>query len=212
MMPRQHNDIETERERLVQIACAVIEDRGGQALTFAEVAARAGLGQAQVSRFFESKEDLLEAVAEYWFRPKVAVMEQVVESDLPARRKMYEFFAQRFVMIRDAFLRDPVAFKMYVELGNEYFEQVRSYVDLADHYLGVIIGEAMGEGYFAGLEIDETISLVNQMISPYCTIPLIMQVADRLSVDKLARIIDAMFDGLSAQDRGAKGITGLRAA
>ena len=35
---------------------------------------------------------------------------------------------------------------------------------------------------------------------------------DRLSEEKLACIIDAMFDGLSAQDRGAKGVTGLRAA
>jgi AcrR family transcriptional regulator len=211
-MPRQHNDIETERERLVQVACALIEERGGQALTFAEVAARASVGTAQVSRYFESKDSLFEEIAEYWFRPKVAVMEEVVASDLPARRKMYEFFAQRFVIMRNAYLRDPIAFKMYVQLGEEYFEQVRSYVDLADHYQGVIIGEAMGEGYFAGLEIDETISLINQMVAPYCSIPLIMLVVERLNVDKLARIIDAMFDGLSAQDRGAKGLTGLRAA
>ena len=211
-MPRQQNDIETERERLVEIACAVIEERGGQPPTLADIAARAGIGQAQVSRFFENKEVLFEAIAEYWFRPKVAVMEHVVASDLPARRKMYEFFAQRYVLMHDEFRKDPIAFKMYVQLGDEYFEQVRSYIDLADHYLSVIIGEAMGEGAFAGLEIDETISLVNQMVAPYCAIPFIMQAADRLSEDKLARIVDAMFDGLSAQDRGAKGVTGLRAA
>jgi AcrR family transcriptional regulator len=211
-MPRQQNDIETERERLVQIACELIEERGGQALNMADVAARAGIGFTQVNRFFDSKESLLEAIAEYWFRPKVAVMEQVVASDLPPRRKMFEFFARRFVLMRDAYLRDPIAFRMYVQLGDEYFEQVRSYIDLADHYQGVIIGEAMGEGYFVGLEIDETISLVNQMVAPYCSIPLLMQAVERLNVDKLARIIDAMFDGLSAQDRGAKGLTGLRAA
>lgn len=211
-MARQHNDIETERERLVQIACELIEERGGQALNMADVAARAGIGSAQVSRYFDCKESLLEAIAEYWFRPKVAVMEQVVASDLPARRKMYEFFARRFVIMRDSYLRDPIAFKMYVQLGDEYFEQVRSYVDLADHYQGVIIGEAMGEGYFAGLEIDETISLVNQMVAAYCSIPMLMQAVERLNEDKLARIIDAMFDGLSAQDRGAKGLAGLRAA
>jgi hypothetical protein len=38
------------------------------------------------------------------------------------------------------------------------------------------------------------------------------QFMERLSEDKLARIIDAVFDGLSAQDRGAKGLAGLRAA
>lgn len=211
-MPRQQTDIEAGQARLVEVACALIEERGGQALTMPEVAMRAGMSPAQVLRYFESREALLEAIGEYWFRPKVAIMDDVVASELPARRKMYEFFARRFVMMRDAYLADPVAHEMYVELGNEYFEQVRSYVDLADHYLSMIIAEAMGEGYFAGLEIDQTLSLINQMVQPYCNINLMSRMMDRLTEEKLARIIDAIFDGLSAQDRGARGVTGLRAA
>ena len=139
-------------------------------------------------------------------------VEEVLASDLPPRRKMYEFFARRFIAMRKGYDADPAAFRMYVEIGEEHFEQVRSYVDLADHYLGVIIGEAMGEGFFAGLGVDETISLVNQMVAPYCSIPTMIMLMERLSEEKLARIIDAVFDGLSAQDRGAKGLTGLRAA
>jgi AcrR family transcriptional regulator len=211
-MPRQQTDIEAGQARLVEVACALIEERGGQALTMPEVAMRAGMSPAQVLRYFDSREALLEAIGEYWFRPKVAMMEDVVASELPARRKMYEFFARRFVMMRDAYLADPVAHEMYVELGNEYFEQVRSYVDLADHYLSMIIAEAMGEGHFAGLEIDQTLSLINQMVQPYCNIGLMSRMMDRLTEEKLARIIDAIFDGLSAQDRGARGVTGLRAA
>jgi AcrR family transcriptional regulator len=211
-MPRAQSDIEAGQERLVELACALIEERGGQALTMQEVAARAGISPVQVLRYFESREALLEAVAEYWFRPKVAIMEEVVASDLPPRRKMYEFFARRFVVIRDAYRADPVAHQMYVELGNEYFEQVRSYVDLADHYLSMIIAEAMGEGFFPGLEIDMTLSLINQMVAPYCNIGVMGLLMDRLSEEKLARIIDAAFDGLSAQDRGAMGVSGLRAA
>lgn len=215
-MARPQHDIETGRieagrARLVEVACALIDERGGQALTIPEVAVRAGMSPANVQRYFESKEALLEAVAEYWFRPKVAMMEDVVGSDLPPRRKMYEFFARRFVLMRDAYLADPIAHAMYVELGNQYFEQVRSYIDLADHYLGVIIAESMADGSFAGLDIDLTISLVNQMIQPYCNINLMGHMMDRLSEKKLAYIIDTLFDGLSAQDRGAKGVTGLHA-
>ncbi|MEI6642699.1 MAG: TetR family transcriptional regulator [Novosphingobium sp.] len=211
-MARPHSDIEAAQARLVAVACALIEERGGQALTMQEVAVRAGMSPGQVLRYFESREALLEAVAEYWFRPKVAIMEEVVSSELPPRRKMYEFFARRFVMMRDAYRADPVAHEMYVELGNEYFEQVRSYVDLADHYLSMIIAEAMGEGFFAGLDIDMTLSLINQIVAPYCNIGVMGMLMDRLTEEKLARIIDAAFDGLSAQDRGAKGVTGLRAA
>lgn len=34
----------------------------------------------------------------------------------------------------------------------------------------------------------------------------------KLTTEKLARIIDAVFDGLSASDRGARAVSGLRAA
>jgi hypothetical protein len=76
----------------------------------------------------------------------------------------------------------------------------------------MIIAEAMGEGFFPGLEIDMTLSLINQMVAPYCNIGVMGLLMDRLSEEKLARIIDAAFDGLSAQDRGAMGVSGLRAA
>ena len=201
-----------ERERLVGIALRIVEQRGGQALTMNELAARAGLSPTHLGRHFESKDALLEAIAEHRFRPMVAIMDDVMASDLPARRKMFEFFARRFVRLRETYLADPAAFQMYIEIGQEHFELVRSYVDLGDHYLGEIIGEAMGEGYFAGLGVDEAISLVNQMCTLYVNLGAMIYVIDRLSEDKLARIIDAVFDGLSAQDRGAKSLSGLRAA
>ena len=177
-----------------------------------EIAARAGMSPASLYRYFESKEALIEAVAEHWFQPKVAIMEEVVASDLPPRRKMFEFFARRFALMKAEWDRDPVAFATYVEMGTENFEVIRSYIDLGDHYLSEIIGEAMGDGHFEGLSVDETLSLVNQMVNVYVNIGAMGQLMNRLSTDKLARIIDAVFDGLSAADRGAKSVSGLRAA
>lgn len=211
-MPLQTADRDEMRERLIDIAIEVVEARGSQALTPAELAARAGIAQATIGRYFEDHDALIEACAERWFRPKVAIMEEVLASDLPARRKMYEFYARRFTMMRDSYYADPTVFQMYCELGLRHFEVTRSYVDLGDHYLGMIIGEAMSEGYFVGLEVDEAISLVNQMIAPYVNITLMAMVIDKLNTSKIARIVDAIFDGLSAADRGAAGLTGLRAA
>lgn len=210
-MARPRSDSEAVQDRLVEIACAIIEERGGQALTMQELAARAGMSTANLYRFFDSKGALLDALAEYWFRPKVAIMEDVIASELPARRKMYEFFARRFAHVRQSWQADPATLAMYIELAAEHIDHVRSYYDLADHYLGMVIGEAMSEGYFAGLEVDETIVLIKQMVMPYCTLATVIEQMPRLSEDKLARIVDAVFDGLSAQDRGARG-GGLRAA
>ena len=211
-MARPQTDLDAGREALLELMVEMVEARGSSAFTMTELAGRAGMSTANLYRFFESKEALFEAVAEHWFRPKVEIMENVVASDLPPRRKMYEFYAQRFARMKSEWERDPVAFASYVELGKEHFELVRSYVDLGDHYLAMIIGEAMAEGYFAGLTIDEAISLINQITGAYVNIGAMELIMPKLSTDKLARIIDAVFDGLSAQDRGAKAVSGLRAA
>ena len=211
-MARPQTDLDAGREALLALMVEMVEERGSSAFTMTELAGRAGMSTANLYRFFESKEALFEAVAEHWFQPKVEIMEQVVASDLPPRRKMYEFYAQRFARMKSEWERDPVAFASYVELGKEHFELVRSYVDLGDHYLAMIIGEAMAEGYFAGLTIDEAISLINQITGAYVNIGTMELIIPKLSTDKLARIIDAVFDGLSAADRGAKAVSGLRAA
>lgn len=211
-MARPQSDIEGGREQLIDLVIGLIDERGSSALTVAEVAARANMSPANLYRYFDSKEALIEAVAGRWFQPMLDIMEQVVGSDLPPRRKMYEFFARRFALMRAEWEQDPVAFALHVEMGKEHFELIRSYVDLGDHYLAEIIGEAMGEGYFAGLSVDEALSLVNQMVNVYVNIGTMELIMPRLTTDKLARIIDAVFDGLSAQDRGAKAVSGLRAA
>ena len=211
-MARPQTDIQAGREQLLDIATAMIEERGNTALTMTELAALAGMSPANLYRYFENKEAVIEAIAGRWFAPKVAIMEEVIASDLPPRRKLFEFYARRFALIRAMWERDQVLFQTYCDVGEEHFDVVRSYVDLGDHYLGQIVAEAMAEGYFAGLEIDETISLINQMVAAYVNISLMALVMPRLSEDKLARIIDAIFDGLSATDRGARAVTGLRAA
>lgn len=211
-MARPQTDLEAGREQLLDIATAMIEERGNAALTMTELAALAGMSPANLYRYFENKEAVIEAIAGRWFAPKVAIMEEVVACELPPRRKMYEFYARRFTLIRSMWERDPVLFQTYCDVGEEHFEVVRSYVDLGDHYLGEIVAEAMTEGHFAGLEIDDAISLINQMVAPYVNIGLMAMVMPKLSEAKLARIVDAIFDGLSAVDRGASAVSGLRAA
>lgn len=211
-MAQTGTDQDATRSRLVELAQAMVEERGAVGLNLSELAARAGISQGHLSRYFESREELMEAIADHWFKPMADIMEDVLASDLPPRRKMYEFFARRFLVMKKKWEADPAKLQTYIEVGSDYFEQVRSYIDLADHYLGEIIGEGMSDGHFAGLEVDETISLVNQMCAPYCALQTMTMFMERLNEDKLARIIDAVFDGLSAQDRGARAVTGLRAA
>ncbi|MXO75670.1 hypothetical protein GRI40_10620 [Altererythrobacter aerius] len=200
-----------ERERLVALAMRLIEERG-DTVTRLTLAQAAGLPRARIESAFPDETDLFDAIVENWFSGHVAVMDEVVASDLPPNRKMYEFFARRFNLNRARYRADPAAFKVYCELGAVHFEHVRSYVDLADHYLCEMIAHAQTEGAFEGLAIDEALSLINQMVMPYTMAEMLTYMDDRLSEAKLGRIVDTLFAGLSGADGGARGVRGLRAA
>lgn len=200
-----------ERARLVKLAMRLIEQRGDE-VTRGALAAAAGIPRARVETMFPEETDLFDAVVETWFAEPTAVMEEVLASDLPPNRKMYEFFARRFQLQRARYRADPAAFKVYCELGSTQFERVRSYIDLADHYLCELIAQAQAEGAFQGLAIDEALSLINQMTHTYTMAEILTYLDDRLSEEKLGRIVDTLFAGLSGEERGARGVTGLRAA
>jgi AcrR family transcriptional regulator len=197
-MARPQTDIEAGRKLLIEKAEDMIRERGAVDIAMGELATAAGMSPSNVYRFFENKEALHAAIAESWFADKVRIMDEVVESDLPARDKMYAFFQRRFAVMVARYEEDPEQFKSYCELGQQYFDVVRGYVDLADHYLAVIVAEAMEQGHFAELSIDRTVSLVNLMIQPFCNPNLIFELANRPTDEKLGQIIDVIFAGLSA--------------
>jgi AcrR family transcriptional regulator len=200
-----------ERARLVRLAMDLIEQRG-ENVTRAELAAAAGVPRGRVELLFPEDIELFDAVVEQWFEKHIEIMEEVVASDLPPNRKIYEFFARRFRLQRARYRADPAAFKVYCELGAAHFERVEGYVDLADHYLCELIAQAQAEGAFEGLAIDAALSLINQMVLPYTMADMLTFLDERLSEEKLGRIVDTIFTGLSGADRGARGVSGLRAA
>jgi AcrR family transcriptional regulator len=196
-MARPLTDIDAVREQLLEIVEDLVRQRGSADFSMAELANAAGMSPSNIYRFFESKEALYEAAAERWFAAKIAIMEEVVASDLPIREKLLAFFARRFAVMVAQYQAEPDLFKSYLEIGQQHFELVRGHVDLGDHFLSVIVAEAMQAGYFRGLSIDETVSLINQMVQPYCNPDAIIYIGlVKLTEAKLAKIVDAILIGL----------------
>ena len=205
------NDIRQLRQRFAREAMGLLE-RTGEEVTRSRLAAELNVARARMEAVFPEEADLLDAITAEWFAPKIAVMDEVMASALPPRRKMYEFFARRFTLLRQNFQDDPATFRLYVEMGERYFEYAQSYVDLGDHYLCELIAEAQADGHLAGMDVEFARSVINQMVLSYIQPYLIAMISDRLSEDKLAHIVDAIFDGLDAKDRGARGTGKLHAA
>lgn len=211
-MPFSEETRQKERERIAAMVIDLVKERGTE-ISYATAQTESGLSRSRFELIFEDYDDLFDAVAANWLAPHMRVMEQVLETDLPPARKMYEFFRQRFIISRERWREDPENFTMICEMGAANFERVRSYVDLADHYLCEIIVQAQADGYFAGLDIDETLSLINQMISNYTIPDSLIYLGEKLNEEKLARIVDTIFIGLSREAGGeAKGVNTIRVA
>ena len=201
---------DSERKRIAQMVLDLVKDRGTE-ISYSVALTESGLARSRFEEIFADYDELFDAVAQVWLAPHMGVMEEVLASDLPPPRKMYEFFRRRFVLSRDRYRDDPQYFVLIAEMGAANFEKVRSYVDLADHYLAELIVQAQADGYFPGLEIDEALSLINQMISTYAIPDNIIYLGDKLTEEKLARIIDTMFVGLSGETGAqAQGVNTLR--
>jgi AcrR family transcriptional regulator len=209
-MPLSPQARESERQRIARLVLDLVKERGTE-ISYPMALTESGLARGRFEELFPDYDDLFDAVAQIWLAAHMKAMEEVLASDLPVNRKMYEFFRRRFVISRERFEDDPATFRMLCEMGAANFERVRSYVDLADHYLCEIIVEAQADGYFAGLEIDEALSLINQMVSTYTLPDSLIYIAPKLSEEKLARIIDTIFNGLSSETgETARGINTLR--
>lgn len=210
-MPLAPDEIAKERRRLAEKMLELLKQTGAE-VPLTRFMSETGLSRHQLEQIFAGEDDLVEAVAEIWMEPLVTIMEEVVSADLPTNRKMYEFFVRRFRINRERFRSDPSGFAAICELGAARFEKVRSFVDLADHYLCELIVQAQADGYLAGLEIDEALSLINQMVSTYTFPDSLLYLDEKLSEKKLAHIVDAIFAGLSAEDGGASGVNTMRIA
>ncbi|KEO88769.1 hypothetical protein EH31_15140 [Erythrobacter longus] len=211
-MPLSEETRKKERKRIATMVIDLVKERGSE-ISFATAQTESGLSRSRFEWVFADYDDLFDAVAGIWLAPHMEVMEKVLDADLPPIRKMYEFFRKRFVISRDRWRADPHNFTMICEMGAANFERVRSYVDLADHYLCEIIVQAQAEGYFAGLEIDETLSLINQMLANYTIPDALIYLGDKLNEEKLARIVDTIFIGLSKEAGDeAKGLNTIRVA
>ena len=211
-MPRPETDIEATRTRIMDAADRIIQDRGAISFTMTDLATAVGMSPSNLYRFFENKDALAEAMAGEWFAELLVIMEGLVSADMPVEEKLYEFFARRVVIKRARYEDDPELFEAYMELGDEHFEVIKGYVDLADHYMASILAEAMEKGYFKGMELDTVVSLVNTMVQPFCNPSLMMQMMHLATEERLRIVINTILNGMRAGETNVRSKPGLHIA
>jgi AcrR family transcriptional regulator len=88
-------DAQRNRDKILDAARAAFRERGA-ACSLDEIAKRAGVGAGTLYRHFPTRDDLIDAMMRNWAERIEADAQAVVDSDLPAREALTEWFG-RFV-------------------------------------------------------------------------------------------------------------------
>lgn len=199
-MARPMIDREATAEQLLEACEELIRQRGAVEITITDIAAACGMSQSNVYRFFPSKDALYEAIAERWFREIMTTSEDVVAADLPAPEKMFEFFARNLAIKLSRYEADPALFLSYLALGDEHHEVVHGFVDLHNHYLSMIVGQAIADGYFVGKSVDEVVALTGIMTGCFTKPHTIVEHRGVATRENLRQVIDVIFAGLGERE------------
>lgn len=84
---------------IMQIARAVLRERGSEQFLTAEVAERCGISEGTIYKYFASRRDLLIQVAEQWFE-EFLEEEHPHDRDLPFRERLLQVIRKNLTIIR----------------------------------------------------------------------------------------------------------------
>ena len=88
-------EITPRQQEIIAAALALITDRGLEALTIKNIAARVGFSDAAVYRHFESKARILSTVIDLFARDSARLLEEIHGCSCPALEKIRLFFLDR---------------------------------------------------------------------------------------------------------------------
>ncbi len=123
-MARPKSDSEGIKLSLVETAETLLRETAGRRLVLSEIAARTGMSQSYVHRFFPTKDDLIRTLAERWFNDVEMRLAPIAQSTDSAENRLATFILTMLAIKRDRFDDDPILFRAYMALASEQMELV----------------------------------------------------------------------------------------
>ncbi|WP_066583728.1 TetR/AcrR family transcriptional regulator [Cellulomonas timonensis] len=158
-----HEHREQTRHKLFAALSTLMEERGFDAITLADIAAAAGVGRTAVYNHFPDKESLLVAFITDETEQYVATLERSLEDiDDPTDQLRAYVFAQ--AQLKRVYHLAPGPDLRSV-LSRATQQRVREHVMLVEQILRRILRAGIDAGEFAEQDIDTTVPLVNACLS-----------------------------------------------
>lgn len=158
---------ERTRIKLFAALASLMLERGFDAITLADIAARAGVGRTAVYNHFPDKESLLLGYMTHETAEYVASLESALEGVTDPVEQMRTYVRRQAQLKRVYRLSPGPDLRSVVSPATQ--KMLRSHATMVEAVLRTILERGMLEGAFAPQPLDTTVSLVNACLSSRAT-------------------------------------------
>jgi TetR/AcrR family transcriptional repressor of nem operon len=137
----------TTRERILDVAEALVQTRGFNAFSYADIAAELEITKASLHHHFATKADLGKTLIQRYHERFVAALQDIEESGADPRRKL-ERYARLYadVLRRDRMCLCGMLAADFATLPLEIRGELQSFFDANERWLATVIEQARAGG------------------------------------------------------------------
>jgi len=174
---------EQKKKSILEAALALFMEYGIQKVSIAEIAKKANVSQVTIYNYFESKDNLVRFVFQYYVDQVWNTQKQVLESDLPFNEKIKNIIFEKGMKADQISTRFFQDFMKDYASGQSYVEEV--YLKEALPLLINLFDEGRKQGVIDSTISNEAILFYLQMFQRYLQLedisPLILPIAEDLT-------------------------------
>lgn len=176
--------------RLLAIAADHLRQVGSRRVTVVAIAEAAGMTHANVYRYFPSKIDLIDAVAEQWLKRLDGLLSEIADSPDPADDKLERLLQAIARAHRDLLTRDRNLFDVIVEATESSRALIRRHRIRLRQLTERVVDEGIATGAFEPRDRERAIAFVADLTYRFTN-----SVAVRLDADMPQEVFDLRLNG-----------------
>jgi AcrR family transcriptional regulator len=155
------------RDRIVETAERLFRQMGYQKTTVADIARELKMSPANVYRFFQSKQAILEAVSCMLLSEVVATARSIADRDCPASTRLKQFLHEIHAYNRRQFMQERKMHEMVECAIRENWASIHAFIEEQRGELKRILQSGVASGEFDITDLDQTTQAVHGAMTPY---------------------------------------------
>lgn len=151
------------RTRLFEALSSLMQERGFDSLSLADIAAEAGIGRTAIYNHFPDKETLLVAYINHETAKHLATLESALHSVSEPLEKLRIYIRRHFQMKQFFHFSSGPSLNQVV--SPETWAELRGHIGVVERHLHEILGEAIAAGDIPAQDIGTSTLLVHSIVT-----------------------------------------------